>query len=151
MMSENTGDNYHQLSAGFEFPPQSYTLDAARVEAYIKVTREANPIYAKEGLVPPMEVAAMAMSALGSVMIIPPGITHLTQELDFLKSVKVGETITCYSTVSSLQERGGLHSMSCDIWILNEDLERVLTGKIGFILPEQAIINDHNEDDINPD
>jgi len=151
MMSENTGDKYHQLSAGFEFPPQSYTLDASTVEAYIKVTREANPTYAKEGLVPPTEVAAMAISALGSVMTIQPGMTHLSHELDFLKAVKVGETITCYSTVSSLQDRGGLHELSCKIWVLNEDRERVLTGRIGFVLPEPAIINDHDEDDINPD
>ena len=63
MMSKNTGDNHHQLSAGFEFPPQSYTLDASTFEAYLKTTRESNPIFKKESLVPPMEVAAMVMSA----------------------------------------------------------------------------------------
>jgi acyl dehydratase len=150
-MSENISDKYHQLSVGFEFPPQSYTLDSSTVEAYLQATRESNPIFKKERLVPPMEVAAMVMSALGSVMIIPSGTIHVSQELDFLKGVRVGETITCYSKVSSKQDRGGLHSLSCDIWVLNEDLERVLAGKVGFILPEQATINDHGEVEVNPD
>ena len=84
-------------------------------------------------------------------MIIPPDMTHLSQELDFLKAVKVGETITCYSRVSSVQDRGSLQFLFCDVWVMNEDLERVLKGKIGFILPEPASINDHDESDINPD
>jgi hypothetical protein len=151
MMSENKGDKYHQLTAGFLFPPQSYTLDASTVRKYIGATSESNLSYEKESLVPPMEVTAMVMSALSSVMILPACLTQLTQKLDFLKPVKVGQTITCYSQVSNKQDRGSLHSMSIDIWVMNEDLERVLTGRIGFILPEPAIINDHAEDDINPD
>ena len=65
-MSEQQKDEYHQLFVGFEFPPQSYTLDASTVDAYLEATRETNDSIGKrEGLVPPMAVTALAMAALG--------------------------------------------------------------------------------------
>ncbi len=135
-MPEQAKAEYHQLFVGFEFQPQSYKLDASTVSAYLEATRETNDIYRKEGLVPPMAVTAFAMAALGSAVTMPPGTIHVSQELDFLKLVKVGDTITCFSKVSRKQDRGGLHLMNTDITVLNQNQEKVLTGRVGFILPD---------------
>jgi len=137
-MAETTKAEYYQLYPGFEFPPQSYVLDAAMVSQYLKATCESNDLYLKEGLVPPMAVTAYAMAALSQSVTMPSGTIHVSQELDFCKLVKVGDTITCYSKVSRKIERGGLRLMNTDITVLNQNQEKVLTGRVGFVLPEPA-------------
>jgi acyl dehydratase len=135
-MTEKARIEYHQLSAGFEFPPQSYTLDSAAVSLYLEAVKENNELYSREALVPPMAVTAFAMSSLSGSVTMPDGTIHVSQELDFLKPVRVGDTITCRSRVSRKVDRGGLHLMNTDISVVNQNGEEVLTGRVGFVLPE---------------
>jgi acyl dehydratase len=129
---------YHKLFVGFEFPPQSYKLDGSLVAEYLKATRETDELFQKEPLIPPMAVAAFAMNALSQAVVMPPGTIHVSQELDFLKMVRIGDTITCYSTVSRKVDRGGLRLMNTDINVVNQNQEKVLSGKVGFVLPQPA-------------
>jgi acyl dehydratase len=126
---------YYQLSVGFEFPPRSYTLDSSAVDLYLEAVKENKDFFRQEGLVPPMAVTAFAMSALSQEIAMPSGTIHVSQELDFLKAVKVGDTITCRSKVSRKIERGGLRLMNVDISVANQNQETVLTGRVGFVLP----------------
>jgi acyl dehydratase len=126
---------FNQLFVGFEFPSQSYTFDLPSVSIYLESIQESNELYLGTGLVPPMLVAAYTMAALSRSISMPPGTIHVTQELDFLGLVHVGNTITCSSKVSRKQERGGLHLMNVDICAANQNQEMVLSGRVGFILP----------------
>jgi len=135
-MTEQPKIEYYQLTAGFEFPPQSYRLDEAAVSLYLEATQEIDDLFCREGLVPPMAVTAFAMSALSQSISMPSGTIHVSQELDFVKLVKVHDTITCCSKVSRKLERGGLRLMNVDISVVNQNNEMVLAGKVGFVLPE---------------
>jgi acyl dehydratase len=135
-MSEQSKIEYYQLTAGFEFPSQSYVLDEQAVSLYLDATQEGNDLFRSGHLVPPMAVTAFAMSALSQSISMPSGTIHVSQELDFLKLVRVNDTITCLSRVSRKVERGGLRLMNTDITVVNQDGETVLTGKVGFVLPE---------------
>jgi acyl dehydratase len=108
------------------------------VELYLNAVKESNDLYRVKGLVPPMAVTAYAMAALSKSISMPAGTIHVTQELDFLGLVKIGDTITCNSTVSRKQDRGGLHIMSTDIDVINQNQIKVLKGRVGFILPDPA-------------
>jgi len=134
-MPEPAKVEYHQLYLGFEFPPQSYTLDISTVSTYLEATKETNDIYQSDGLVPPMAATALAMASLGAAISMPPGTIHVSQELEFLKLIKIGDTITCFSKISRKQDRGSLHLMNTDIEVINQHREKILTGKVGFILP----------------
>jgi len=135
-MTEQPKIEYYQLTAGFEFPPQSYVLDEAAVTLYLEATQDTDRLFQQEGLAPPMAVTAFAMSALSQSISMPSGTIHVSQELDFVKLVKVNDTITCLSKVSRKVERGGLRLMNTDITVINQNKETVLTGKVGFVLPE---------------
>jgi acyl dehydratase len=137
-MAEQSKTEYYQLYVGFEFPPQSYKLDSSVVSLYLEAVKETNDLYRKEALVPPMAVTAFAMASLSEALKMPPGTIHVSQELDFLKLVYIGDTITCYSKVSRKLDRGGLRLMNTDITVVNQNKENVLTGKVGFVLPEPA-------------
>ncbi len=134
-MADQSKTEYYQLFTGFEFPPQSYKLDSSMVASYLEAVRESNDLYREGDLVPPMAVTAYAMAALSQAVIMPPGTIHVSQEVEFLGLVRVGDTITCHSKVSRKVDRAGLRLMSTDISVLNQNGERVLTGKVGFVLP----------------
>ena len=135
-MTEQGQIEYYQLTVGYEFAPRSYHLDSSMVSLYLEAVGEFSHLYRQDNLVPPMAVTAFAMSALSQAVIMPPGTIHVSQELDFLHPVRVGDTITCYSKVSRKVDRGGLRLMNTDITVLNQEQEKVLTGRVGFVLPE---------------
>jgi acyl dehydratase len=135
-MEQESKTDFNQLFVGFEFPKQSYTFDASMAATYIEAVKESNDLYLKEGLVPPMEVTAYAMASLSRSIALPAGTIHVTQELDFMALVKVGDTITCSSKVSRKVDRSGMHIMTTDIEVINQNQVKVLAGKVGFILPE---------------
>jgi len=137
-MTEKARIEYHQLSAGYEFKPQSYVLDSAAVSLYLEAVQESSDLYRREALVPPMAVTAFAMASLSQAVTMPAGTIHVSQELDFLNPVRVGDTITCRSRVSRKVDRGGMHLMNTDISVVNQRGEEVLTGRVGFVLPEPA-------------
>jgi acyl dehydratase len=134
-MAEQAKTEYYHLQVGFEFPARSYRLDAAAVNLYLKAVGESSEMYQSGELVPPMAVTAFAMASLAQGATMPWGTIHVSQELDFLKIVKVGDSITCYSKVGRKLDRGGLHLMNTDITVVNQNQEKVLTGRVGFILP----------------
>jgi acyl dehydratase len=140
-MTEPNKAEYHQLFVGFEFPPQTYKLDSETVSAYLEAVKDTSEIYRGGNLVPPMAVTAFAMASLGSAVKMPPGTIHVSQELDFFKLVRVGDSITCHSKVSRKVDRGGLRLMNTDISVLNQNQEKVLTGRVGFVLPDPAKIS----------
>ena len=134
-MAEPVKIEYFQLMVGFEFPPQSYSLDLASVELYLQATRDNAEFYRDGNLVPPMAATAYAMTSLSQAVALPAGTIHVSQELDFLKTLKIGDSITCCSKVSRKVDRGGLRLMNIDITVINQNAEIVLTGKVGFLLP----------------
>jgi len=134
-MTEKNTIDYEYLTAGYEFPAQSYVLDRATLDDYLAATEETDPLFRVEGLAPPMAVTALAMAALAQSINLPSGTIHVSQELEFLKTVRVDDTITCFSKISRKLERGGLRLMNTDIVVKNQDQETVLTGKVGFVLP----------------
>jgi acyl dehydratase len=134
-MTESPKVDYYQLTAGYEFPPQSYTMDPIMTALYLKATRDESEIYRNGGIVPPMAVTAYAMTALSQSVALPSGTIHVSQELDFLKPVRVGDVVTCRSKVSRKVDRGGLRLMNIDLSVINQCGEIVLTGKVGFVLP----------------
>lgn len=134
-MTDQEKIGYYQLNVGHEFQPQSYTLDESTVSSYLEATREPNGIFLRENLVPPMAVAAFAMAAQSQGVTFPSGTVHVSQELEFLLPVRIGDTITCYSKVSRKHYRGGLFIMGTDLTVVNQNQGKVLSGKVGFVLP----------------
>ncbi len=134
-MTEPVKIEYSQLTVGFEFPPQGYAMDDGLVSLYLEATSDSGELIRSKKLVPPMAVTAFAMNALSQSVALPSGTIHVTQELDFIKTVTVGDTIVCYSKVSRKVDRGGMHLMNIDLTVTNQGKETVLTGKVGFILP----------------
>lgn len=131
-----------QVDTGYEFPPASYDLDAEAISKYLKAVDESSSLYwqsdnsqALTGLVPPMAIATYAMTMLSQRLSLSPGSIHVTQEIEFLKTVEVGTTITCQAKVSQNWKRGKFHLLTINLSVFNQNKELVQSGKVGFILP----------------
>ena len=126
---------YSQLAPGFELPPSSYKLDFAMVATYLKAIEETSDLYQGTTLVPPMAIAAYAMTALSERISIPPGTIHVSQEIEFIDTVSVGDTIICHAKVSRKQDRGRLHLLAIDLNVFKQNQKVVLAGTTSFVLP----------------
>jgi len=136
-MSEKKQLEFRELEAGYEFPPSQYQLDSMVVATYLKAVGDEDGLYQDEKLVPPLAIAAYAMTALSQNIRLPSGTIHVSQELEFKATVNVGENLTSQARVARKQSRGKLHLMDIDLSVSNQRKSVVLTGKTSFILPEQ--------------
>lgn len=128
-----------ELYEGLEFPETQLTLADDKIAEYIRAVEEPGEIYAGSRLAPPAAVAAFAMTALNEHMKIPAGSVHASQELDFLGTVSIGETVTCRSRVGRMVDRGKMRLASVDFSVENRAMQKVVTGRLTFMLPPGAL------------
>ena len=128
---------YSQLETGYEFAPSNHKLDASVLSTYLKAVEDTSYLYQDTNLVPPMAIAASAMAALSRDIYLPPGAIHVSQELQFIDTVSVNESLVSYAKVSRKQGRGKFRLLAVDLNVFNQNQKIVLTGKTSFILPEQ--------------
>ena len=129
---------YSQLETGYEFPPSRYKVDYSSVAAYLRAVEDSSSLYQDTELVPPMAIAAYAMAALSESISLPSGTIHASQELEFIGTVDINDTLTSYARVSRQQSRGKFHLLSINFNVFNQRQQAVLAGKTSFILPEQS-------------
>jgi acyl dehydratase len=130
---------YSELATGYEFAPKQFKLDKEMVTAYLKAVEGDSHIYEEREVVPPMAIAALAMTALSEGISLPWGAVHVSQELQFLDAVSIDETLTSQARISRKLQRGKFHMLTISINVENERELPVLTGETGFILPLEAM------------
>ncbi len=126
--------SFKQLPVGFEFPPTSYELTEAVIAKYLEAVGEETD-FLKSGIVPPLAIAACAMTAMSQSFTVPPGSIHASQELEFLKMVPIGANVSCGGKIAQKLERGSLNLVMIEINVLNQAGEKVLTGRATIAAP----------------
>ena len=132
--SNSSPVSFEQLPIGFEFPAISYELSTSVISKYLEAVGESADFLAS-GITPPLAIAACAMTALSQSFTVPPGSIHASQEFEFLKLVPVGATIKCGGRLVQKLTRGSLNLIVIEINTLNQNRERVLTGKATIAVP----------------
>ncbi len=134
---------YEDLNPGFEFPPTTHTLEPQMVAAYLRAVvgvAEAESGRAAAGsAMPPVALAALAMRSLMSHLTLSQSSVHLSQDLEFLKPVLVGETITSRATVGRKQERAGLKMITFELAVFDAAGDKVMTGRMLVGMLERKI------------
>ncbi len=127
--------DYKKLITGYEFEPANFQLSSESVTAYLDAVESEKQTYEKDKIVPPMAIAALAMTAMAAGISMPPCAVHVSQELQFLSLVGYDETLTSYAKVNRKVERGKIHMLSIGIKVMNQKQQTVLSGETSFILP----------------
>ena len=126
--------SFKQLPVGFEFPPTSYELTEAIIGKYLEAVGEETDFLTSR-IVPPLAIAACALTALSQSFTVPPGSIHASQELEFLKVIPLGASISCGGKIAQKMERGSLNLVILEINVTNQAGEKVLTGKATIAAP----------------
>ena len=128
--------NFDQLVAGYEFPVSSYELNASTISKYLEaVDRQGKQSLPESEFVPPLAIGAYVLTVLAKSLSLPLGSIHAAQEFEFFKLVPIGATISCHGKVAQKLQRGKLNMLVIALEALNEDKEKVLSGKTTLILP----------------
>lgn len=130
--------SFDQLTVGYEFPSTSYQLSESFVAKYLEAVGGQQDFLAS-GIVPPLAIAAYAMSSLSHSFTVPPGSIHASQEFEFLKSLPIGSIISCGGKIAQKLQRGKLHLVMLEINAFNQDKEKVLTGKATIAVPDLGV------------
>jgi len=128
--SNNKAHTYEELTPGYEFLPVSYELSAALISKYLEAVDGKDSEF-----VPPLAIAAYAITATSSSLTLPPGAIHASQELEFLKLVPIGAKVNCQARVARKLSRGQMHMLVLELTVRDENNEVVQSGRVTVILP----------------
>jgi acyl dehydratase len=134
MMAQHKID-YEKLATGYEFVPSVFSIDVKSVGKYLDAVDGEKSIYEKGNIVPPMSIAALAMTAMAEGLSMPPGAVHVSQDIQFLNTVGIDDELTSYARVNRVVKRGKIHMLSIGINVVDTKNNSVLTGETSFILP----------------
>ena len=123
-----------ELAVGYEFPATNYELSKSLIARYLEAVG-GQQYFLTSGVVPPLAIAAYAMTALSQSFSVPPGSIHASQEFEFLKLVPIGSTVSCGGKIVQKVQRGRLYLVVLEINALNQDKEKVLSGKATVAVP----------------
>ena len=122
------------LEKGHQFPPASFDLSEAWVDAYVASIEDEAIGALDSGFVPPMAVAALAIRALLEQASLPPGTLHVGQELAFIAPVRLGETLTVAARIASRGKRAGWALIAVELRVAGDD-GTVMTGRATLSFP----------------
>ena len=129
--------DYSKLEAGQQLSSQPLHLDAKAVADYVAAVNDTSSPAAADGapLVPPMAIAALALSAVINALQIPGGTIHASQELGFGAAVPVGAAIDCTATVAQNSVRRNWRFLVVNMEATSEGGSVVMEGKSTIMLP----------------
>lgn len=129
--------DYSTLETGQQLSSKSVSLDAKAIGDYMAAVEDTSNPTASDGtaLVPPMAIAALALSAVINALQIPGGTIHASQELGFGASVPIGETLECTATLAQNSVRRDWRFLVVTMEAVSAEGKMVMEGKITIMLP----------------
>jgi acyl dehydratase len=134
-MSEDNKVDLEQLEEGYQFAPVVYQIDSPSATAYIDAVGEDASLFRDTDTIPPMAVAALALTSLMEAAPFPPGTIHVSQEFDFTDTASTKDTLTRHARVITKRDRGRLRMMTIGLSVYKNNKQPVLTGETGLLLP----------------
>ena len=129
--------DYSTLETGQELSKQSLTLDPDAVSKYIAAVDDTSNPTAADGtvLVPPMAIAALALSAVINALQIPGGTIHASQEIEFGSAVPVGAALDCIATLAQNSVRRDWRFLVVNMEATGNGGSVVMEAKSTIMLP----------------
>ena len=93
--------DYSKLETGQQLSRKSVVFDAKAISDYATAVDDTSNPADTDGtpLVPPMAIAALALSGAIDALQIPGGTIHASQELEFGTAVPIGSALECTATL----------------------------------------------------
>ena len=130
--------DYVNLSIGDVVSCREFVLDLGMVAKYVAAVGDKSDVFEPTSLAPiapPMAVGALSLRGVLDDLGIPPGTLHAGQEMEFLDSVSVGETLTCLATIAQNSVRRGVRLVGVKIDVVRGDRTIAMRAKSMIMVP----------------
>lgn len=131
------GIPYTDLKEGFALPTATFRLEASAVADYLKAVGDDGRAYGD--LVPPLAVAAFALKALSSSVVMLPGLVYTEAKIELSGVARVGDTIKCFGKVSRKVKWDDFTLLTLAFSIQKQSGETIMKGGTGLILPTSGL------------
>lgn len=122
--------SYEELTLGYEFPATSYELSPSLISKYLRAVDSVG-----NDFVPPLAIAARAMTAMTGLLSLPPGTIHASQDFEFYKLLPTAAVVKCQAKVLRKISRGGMRMLVLELNVFDRSKEKVQSGRATIILP----------------
>ena len=126
------------LEPGHRLVDREIVVTEEMADAYVRAVGDECALYAEEGLVPPMAVAALVMAEAMDAVSLPAGTVHTGQELTFSRAVAMGSAVSCSATIAANSVRRGTRFLTLDL-LGALDGEAAVEGRAALAIPEEAV------------
>jgi len=140
-----------EFSKGMAFPEYSYTLSEDIIRNFLAGVEENNPLYTNEDyakkssfgclVVPPTTISLYVTPSRVLKTIdkkTPPGLIQAGQRYEFLRPIKVGDTVTVKAVVEDVVQKKGRDFVSIKGEAYNPDGQKAAVSTITVIWPPQS-------------
>jgi acyl dehydratase len=104
-------------------------------KAYLNAVQASTELYQHLNAFPPLAVSAYALKALMERLGLPAGTLHASQELEYLRVIKVGERLHLTAHLSKPFQRGEWNFLSADVTASDTSSQPVLKAKTTVMVP----------------
>ncbi len=105
---------------------------------YLEAAADKSSLYDKEGVVPPLAVAAQVLTMLLEKMSLPPGAVHTAQELSCQASIRIGQTLIGSAKWPRPMKREQWRFISAEFVIKSEAGRLLLRGRTSVMAPDKG-------------
>ena len=126
------------LEPGHRLVDREIVVTEEMADAYVRAVGDDCPLYAEEGVAPPMAVAALVMAEAMDAVSLPAGTVHTGQELTFSRAVAMGSAVRCSATVAANSVRRGTRFLTLDVLGALDGMVAV-EGRAALAIPEETV------------
>lgn len=106
-MADSAHPSITALAKGHEFDVGDIEVTRSGVERYLAAVGDTNEIYEKLDLVPPLGVAALALTRLLEQIDLPFGTLHIGQEIEAHDGIAIGARLSMQGRIAQRSVRAG--------------------------------------------
>lgn len=104
-MTSSARTSISDFPRGYEFDPETYTIDVRQVAAYLGAIGDTTDYGAH---IPPLAAVALGLAAFQKRIALPEGSLHTGQEVEHLAAIVAGDTLTLSGRIAQRSERQGM-------------------------------------------
>ena len=127
--------DYDSLAVGHVVSDRFHNIDNKVIDQYVTAVQDTS-FQDEHVFIPPMCICALSLRGAIEDLKIPGGTLHVSQEVRFIKSVTINQTLHGRATISSNTVRGNWRFMSIKLTVIDMNGIEVMSGKSTIMLPK---------------
>lgn len=111
---------------------------------YIRAVGDTPDLYLQSRLAPPIALAAWSLGGMLEHLDLPPGAIHSLQEMETVRGIQFGESITAFARLGPPRRRGDMEFITAFYTLKADGGEEVMRGKTTVLVNRGATASSEN-------